>query len=346
MQTPNIPAPYECLPCIKAKGLQSPIVFLANCNYKPRADGNQLIVSWGKDTLGKVPEHISFYRSAKKTSGQGNYVDSNKETKQHENSNLLYVAMTRASQHLILSKRQGGAPEYKWWDEVQKHLFNVTDGEPASHRFGKEIEEADSSVPLQKTENLAGKEWPEEPKNPKKPKTTKIPPSSEQAIRGTQLHNLLALELQSSTDKNGILQLDLLKERLGPSDEKAWSLQRRLLGIGKILQKDLMEQVKIILTNKKENERYFGFLLAQNPSIECELPAVDNKGKSNRIDCLLTTNDNVIWILDFKTGDAEKSEHDEQLRGYYKIVEHNHRDVTIKMAIVDSDGKLREVKPE
>ena len=315
-----------------AKGLQSPVVFLANCNYQPGSEGNQLIVSWGKDEIGKEPEHISFYRSAASTETQDCFVELDKKIRKHENSNQMYVAMTRASHYLLLSKRSKKGT-YKWWNQVQESLFAGKEGELC---LGKEIEEADDSAVHRAEGDSKETEPPKLPKalTPAETKALKeklreekrmrkIPPSSEAAIRGTQLHNLLALELQ------------------GVKDE---SVQRRLLGIGRKQQEILSKDMENIIGNKQG----FGEIWDQRSEVECELPAVDSEGGQKRIDCLLTTKEGVVWILDFKTGEEKRKDHKhaKQLREYRAIVKENHpQNTEIKMAIIYRDGSRWEIQP-
>ncbi|MBF2755077.1 MAG: PD-(D/E)XK nuclease family protein [Gammaproteobacteria bacterium AqS3] len=332
-----------------AKGMEGRLVAIGNSNYPKRSKGPQMLLSWNVDALEEGPAHISFLRSKKEASQSQKLALRQLEAEAaQERCNLLYVAMTRAQEHLIFSvkpmKETANSPKVGWGNKVSDS--SLLQKGARVHRYGdhtaKRVAEEEEN-----DEQLVC--WGEKPGKPSID-TEKKDALSEESIRGTQLHNLLALELQSSTDENGVLQLDLLDKRLDPADEKTWSMQRRLLGIGKKLQEKLAGQIKTILTNEKENPNYFGFLIAQEPFIECELPAVDNDGESRRIDCLLTTKEGVIWILDFKTGNTEEHEedHNKQLRGYREIVKKNYPDKDdddIKIAIVDKEGALREVTP-
>ena len=311
-----------------AKGLESPVVAIANSNYSSPSIKAHLLVSWDLENSEHQPSHVSFYRSEKASvAKQLDALKILKEMKKQEKCNLLYVALTRAKEHLVVSMMPKKKDVKGWWNEIESKLLGLgaekADGGSLRHIAKVEIRADEESGPAKNEGNRV--DWPDlKELDTSTIKTKKKDPASEESIRGTQLHNLLALILQGVTNEG---------------------VQRRLLGIGKDKQKELMRTVNEILDSKTD----FGKLLANKKNIECELPAVDGDGKSKRIDCLLTAKDGTIWVLDFKTGDTEtpEKEHDKQMRGYCKIVKENYPNNTdIKMAIVDKEGKLREVKPE
>lgn len=322
-----------------AKGLESKVVIVVNSDYRTQNSGNNLLVTWD---LGKLrPSHLSFYRNKDSaTDSQKQAWEELKEARKQEQNNLLYVAMTRAQQHLFISKRpasnRGGGTPSKWWDRINDCL-----GKPDEKGLDslKPMEESSSAKETGKDQH---REWLE--KNPKSIRVGKQNEAdNESKIKGTQRHNLLALILQNEETHEKVMDDNQL-------------LHRRLLGIGKGRLKELHGEIKKILAPETE----FGKLLAQvdkkkNP-IECELSAIvdgehKDQVKIRRIDCLLTTKDDVVWIIDFKTGgsafeDEHKNEYDEQLRAYHSVVKGSHlKDKTIKMAIVDREGGMREVQP-
>ena len=322
-----------------AKGLESEVVIVVNSDYGLPSQWDKLLVTWN---LGSSrPSHLSFCRGGTyATEGQEQAWEEIKKDKAQERNNLLYVAMTRARQHLFFSKRPrnkgGGGAHSKWWDRINDCL-----GKP-------DEKELDKLQPAKKSSNADGSDgdkhrsWPTKPD--KDLKVGKQNESDNEAkIKGTQRHNLLALILQNNENHEKVMDDNQL-------------LHRRLLGIGKDRLEELHGEIKKILAPETE----FGVLLAQvdkkkNP-IECELSAIvdgeyKDQVKIRRIDCLLTTKDDVVWIIDFKTGgsafeDEHKNEYDEQLRAYHSVVKGSHlKDKTIKMAIVDREGGMREVEP-
>ena len=327
-----------------AKGLESKVVIVVNSDYGTGNQWDKLLVTWD---LGKLcPSHFSFCRNSDyATDCQKQAWEEIKKDKEQEKNNLLYVAMTRAKQHLFFSKRPIKAKKKpaaekkpkkaKLWDHVKKSSGNLDEKDLSKLPPAKEDSSAAKS-------EISRRDWPKV--NPKPIRVGKQKDADNEAkIKGTQRHNLLALILQNDETHEKVMDDNQL-------------LHRRLLGIGKDRLTELHGEIKKILAPETE----FGKLLAQvdkkkNP-IECELSAIvdgehKDQVKIRRIDCLLTTKDDVVWIIDFKTGgsafeDEHKNEYDEQLRAYHSVVKGSHlKDKTIKMAIVDREGGMREVQP-
>ena len=337
-----------------AKGLESKVVVVVNSNYDPNNPGARLLISWD---LAKelAPSHLSFCRGRNyAVPSQTSALDLEKKAREQEKNNLLYVAMTRAKQHLLFSIRPSNKKVAKkkeikksqkdcdiavpkWWNTVDEHLAKLKATETPSKATLPSTKEGTNEQ--QKTKL---RDWSKE-KRDKIKIGNRNDADNEAKIKGTQRHNLLALILQNEKTYEEVMKDNRL-------------LHRRLLGIGKDRLEDLYGEIKEILAPETE----FGKLLAQvdkkkNP-IECELSAIvdgehKDQVKIRRIDCLLTTKDDVVWIIDFKTGgsafeDEHKNEYDEQLRAYHSVVKGSHlKDKTIKMAIVDREGGMREVQP-
>lgn len=343
-----------------AKGLESKVVIVINSDYETKKQWDKLLLTWNLEEL--CPSHFSFCRNSDyPTDCQKRAWEEIKKDREQEKNNLLYVAMTRARQHLFFSKRpiktkekpeaekepkkankkkaakKGAKPKKaKLWDHVKKSSGNLDEKELV------ELQPADKDPDTDGSDSDKIRRWP-----PGRQDTIKVgkqkEADNESKIKGTQRHNLLALILQNEKTYEKVMKDDQL-------------LHRRLLGIGKERLAELHGEIKEILAPETE----FGKLLAQvdkkkNP-IECELSAIvagehKDQVKIRRIDCLLTTKDDVVWIIDFKTGgsafeDEHKNEYDEQLRAYHSVVKGSHlKDKTIKMAIVDREGGMREVQP-
>lgn len=99
-----------------AKGLESPIVILAGCDEKPAsADSYYALVDW--QPAAEKPRHFSLY-SKKEQRGESRaaYFVAEDDLREREHLNLLYVAMTRAKQVLIVSaatEKPGG-----WYEKI------------------------------------------------------------------------------------------------------------------------------------------------------------------------------------------------------------------------------------
>lgn len=90
----------------QAKGLEAPVVFFANCNGTTNSStAHQCIVDWPSDK-GR-PDLIALMRSKDKLDKTMQALAENQRLKeQQEAANLLYVAITRAKQMLVISGSQ------------------------------------------------------------------------------------------------------------------------------------------------------------------------------------------------------------------------------------------------
>lgn len=86
-----------------AKGLEAPIVWLPDAAASERNNhGYEVLLDWPADAA--RPAHFSVWaRKAEQTPAQRAIVEGEDEIAQRENLNLLYVAMTRARQALLVS---------------------------------------------------------------------------------------------------------------------------------------------------------------------------------------------------------------------------------------------------
>ena len=334
-----------------AKGLESKVVIVVNSDYRTGTKWDKLLVNW--DLTHLRPSHFSFCRGSKyATECQEQAWEKIKMDKEQEKNNLLYVAMTRARQHLFFSKRPekqkepkketegeseeaaGEQKKAKLWEHVKESSGNLDEKELDELRAVEESPATDGSDSDERRPWIEGKEKEKSVRTGRRNEA-----DNEFKIKGTQRHNLLALILQNENAYSKVMKDNQL-------------LHRRLLGIGKERLAELHEEIEKVLNPQTE----FGKLLAQvdkkkNP-IECELSAIGKDKKIRRIDCLLTSKDGVVWIIDFKTGgsafeDKYKDVYDEQLRGYHEVVSSSasYKDRNIKMAIVDKEGGMREVQP-
>ena len=107
-----------------AKGLEAPIVWLIDATNKPKSqDGYDVLVTW--PTGAQRPNHFSFV-TTKNERGmrRDEFVAEETSIGQQEDSNLLYVAMTRAKQYLIVSGNTvgSGAGAGAWYESLTKAI--------------------------------------------------------------------------------------------------------------------------------------------------------------------------------------------------------------------------------
>ena len=121
LAAPAEPDAVQLLTVHGAKGLEAKVVILMDAEAGPaRAESMALAISW--PVLEPVPRTVAFLVSeAKPPPSLQALLDDEKEQRQREELNALYVAMTRARHRLLLSrtpaKRQ--ASSGTWWTRVQ-----------------------------------------------------------------------------------------------------------------------------------------------------------------------------------------------------------------------------------
>ncbi|PWW49038.1 ATP-dependent helicase/nuclease subunit A [Melaminivora alkalimesophila] len=116
-----------------AKGLEADCVLLLDTDAPPkRAETMGILVDWPGESA--LPRHFVFLASeSRPPPGVRGLLDRERQARQHEEFNLLYVAMTRARECLALScvparTEQPGS----WWGRVSPHLQEILpEGAPA-----------------------------------------------------------------------------------------------------------------------------------------------------------------------------------------------------------------------
>jgi ATP-dependent helicase/nuclease subunit A len=104
-----------------AKGLEARVVFLMDCEAGPaRAESSSLAIAWPVQEA--VPVTVAFLASeSRPPPSLQALLDDEREQRQREELNALYVAMTRARSRLVISRTEGvrkpsGAT---WWSRLQ-----------------------------------------------------------------------------------------------------------------------------------------------------------------------------------------------------------------------------------
>ena len=121
LAAPAEPDAVQLLTVHGAKGLEAKVVILMDAEAGPaRSESMALAISW--PVLEAVPQTVAFLVSeAKPPPSLQALLDDEKDQRQREELNALYVAMTRARHRLLLSrtpaKRQSSSGT--WWSRVQ-----------------------------------------------------------------------------------------------------------------------------------------------------------------------------------------------------------------------------------
>ncbi len=104
----------------QAKGLEAPLVILADCGTARRnLDTHGVLVDWPQD--GSRPQHFLLVpRSADRDSFTQRCHTSLSVREKREDASLLYVAVTRARQYLLVSG-SGSGREKSWYELIETH---------------------------------------------------------------------------------------------------------------------------------------------------------------------------------------------------------------------------------
>ncbi|MEI7455608.1 MAG: UvrD-helicase domain-containing protein [Nitrosomonadales bacterium] len=297
----------------EAKGLEAPIVWLLDANARPPVDrGYDVLVDWPTDA--KAPVHFSVYGD-KASRGQvrERYFQQDAALAQREDLNLLYVAMTRACQALLVSG-SGAQLDGMWYQRIA----DATEGAAENP-----LAVAPALNPLSVILN---------------PQSSLLDSRLSQAFPvGTRK------AVMNDAQRQGVWLHGLLQHMAVPDavfrEDKAQQLQRKL-NIPSALMPELWQQAQAILSAPALS-RFFDaqyYLQAAN-----EAGYVNAAGQLRRIDRLVEF-DTEVWVLDYKTGlNSEMQSHTAQLEEYRIAMQAVYPDKTVRCAVIFGDGKLLEV---
>ncbi|MES2562151.1 MAG: 3'-5' exonuclease, partial [Pseudomonadota bacterium] len=321
-----------------AKGLEAPIVWLldAAAGQEP-AHAYDMVVDWPPEA--HQPSHFSVCTvKAEQSVCQQRLLDTEGELTRREALNLLYVAMTRAQQALIVSGCDGKGVTDSWYEKVRAAVRLAADPVIDADDASKSVVYGDE---LQSEAILSGARTAESHERVSAPA---VNPNMTRAMPTG------ARRVTSSTpgEQYGA-RFHRLMERIAGcvSDERAASraLVQRELGISN---RDfaLMWDSAQRLLNDPELVRFFDpaqFIRAAN-----ELAYVNAAGEVRRIDRLVEFVDEA-WVLDYKTGvpptDPElMAIYESQVQAYAVAVQAMAPDKKISGLLLFSGGAHRVVE--
>ena len=349
----------------ESKGLEAPIVWLLDANAdKKNRDGNDVLVDWpitvksievrsdsGGDrarvpapdadahrvslaTLSERPLHFSLYTDqASRGKKRAPLFEQDAAQQAREEMNLLYVAMTRAQQALIVSGNSKGEDKEEkkktlsWYDRIAA----VTSVIPAQAGI-QQIE-----TPAQRTNPLAGlatrgmidqlDSGLRRNDESAKIYLPSILPTGKRAARNT------------AQQQRGICLHALLQHLTEGVSDKA-DLQQRLAIPAEEIE-TLWHQAQQLLTSPPL-ARFFD--AQQYRSASNEMSYINANGELKRIDRLVEF-DHEVWILDYKLGDSEEAvRYRAQMQEYRAAMQTVYAGKALRCALVFADGVLREVK--
>jgi ATP-dependent helicase/nuclease subunit A len=294
----------------EAKGLEAPIVWLLDANAERRnREGSEVLLDW--PTHEQRPLHFSMYADlASRGTKRALLFEQEAAMEAREEMNLLYVAMTRAQQALIVSGNGTGkeSKSPSWYDRIAA----VTTERPN---------------PLQTALPQCGLQRQQD-----EPATAVVLPPivaagqraayiSKEQQRGLWLHALL----QHLAPPAEMHDLDQLQVRLAiPPDEidALWQQVQHLLAMKQLV--------------RFFDTRYYR-------SACNEMSYINDHGELKRIDRLVEFDDEV-WVLDYKMGDTESAaRYRTQMHEYRSAMQAVYPGKAVHCALLFADGTLNEV---
>jgi len=267
-----------------AKGLESPIVWLleAGANREP-SDAYEVMIDWPPQA--EMPVHFSVCtRKAEHGSKQRELAQSEDMLARREDLNLLYVAMTRAQQALIVSGCDGQGRDGSWYEKV-RHAVRIA--------AGAELTQDDLAVAVTYGADLAAQATPPGSAKAEGAAVSGVDPR----LRRRMPTGVRRAALTSRGQRYGT-HFHLLIDRLtgAPSSSRA-ALQKQS-GLSEREFGSMWESAQRLI---KEPWLARFFDAKQYVRAANEVAYVTAAGETRRIDRLVEFEDEV-WVLDYKTG--------------------------------------------
>jgi ATP-dependent helicase/nuclease subunit A len=293
----------------ESKGLEAPIIWLLDAHAEKNSrESSDVLLDWTPQA--ERPAHFSVYRDqASRGNKRAPLFEQEAAQQAREDMNLLYVAMTRAQQALIVSGSQSGKERrnQSWYERISAAVGEAQDNpllDVAASQCGEvvaAVRAPQSVLPLP----VPVGEWRVR--------------STVQQQRGIWLHALLE-HLSAGEAEQAALQQRLA---IPPAEMAAlWPVAQQLLGAPQLA-------------------RFFD---AHRYRAACnELPYVNAQGELKRIDRLVEFDDEV-WVLDYKLGDAEGvARYRAQMEEYRAAIQSVYPGRAVRCALVFAGAMLSEV---
>ncbi|MBI5918159.1 MAG: UvrD-helicase domain-containing protein [Nitrosomonadales bacterium] len=330
----------------ESKGLEAPIVWLIDANdTREKSDSYGVLLNWSPSD--KQPGHFSLYttqksRGIKRTA----YFEAEEKVAEREAMNLLYVAMTRAKQALLVSGSDK-LNEHSWYGRIDAAVGDASTAPAEDAPSRRDDPSADSArtatdnpllcEALSAPETIAVRVPEVDPALTRPiPTGQRRASMSEAQRRGVKLHALLQ-HLAADTPLPPGEGLGVRASALSTADT---ALLRSRCNLSASELEILLPQAQILL-DQPQLRRFFDPVLYR--SANNELPYVSADGELSRIDRLVEFDDEV-WVLDYKMGgSANPAAHREQMAQYYLAMSAVYPQKPVRCALVFADGVLHEL---
>lgn len=296
-----------------AKGLESPIVWMIDATFTPKSrDAYDVLVTW--PTGAERPDHFSFL-STKNERGvaRESYLAEETAIAKQEEANLLYVAMTRAKQYLIVSGNRVGNGAGSWYEALASVL--PPSELPAMAPANIAVAAVADSAP-----KIDLPDWYAQSAAYGERKLSAADPNRDYGI---QLHALLEAAHDGAVPRMVATQV--------------------LKNADAAMRDALLKQANAILS-APHLRRFFDarhFRVARN-----EVGMLDREGNLLRIDRIVEFDDSV-WVLDYKSAAAEgvrasalMADYRAQMLRYRRALEGIYSDKKLHCGVIFGDAVL------
>ncbi|MGD8476140.1 MAG: UvrD-helicase domain-containing protein [Burkholderiales bacterium] len=312
-----------------AKGLEAPVVWLVDTNSGAgRTDSYDVLVDWPPEV--DAPTHFSlFSRKDERGESRARLFEQDAALAAREDLNLLYVAMTRAQQALIVSTGEAVDRDESWYARIARAVdASATHADFPLLDDGDIIEVASAHAsPMAASEALSDDDGLDALRKPLNVGRRSDNVPDQRRRQGTLVHALL----EHCVPPDKIMDRSFLRQTLGVSEAEF----------------DILWKTAHSIIDEPALARFFDpqhYRRAFN-----ELSYVSADGELRRIDRVVEFDDE-IWILDYKTGDAVLSgdlagaarPYLQQLEGYRVALAQLLPGKRVRTALVFSGGLLHE----
>ncbi len=305
-----------------AKGLEAPLVVLPDTNSFNNERGNVLLFDWPTDQ--RAPRQISFVGSASKLGPTRQAVwEQERQLAEREEQNLLYVALTRAQQLLLVTGTHNGKKSSRptWYDQISAHARS-TDELPAVAHTNPAVPTA-ATTALREYDDLA---LPT-------PHNTDL---ENQDLVRARMSNTASVSQQLGTAWHGVLQ------RVRYADQAAQVLPAVLPRFH--LPPSLQTQVQNAVERVLAAPALAAFFRRQALRLETELDIINADGTLKRLDRLVELPD-AYWLLDYKwqVTPEQRDAYAEQVRDYVKTLRPLLAAKPWRLGLITAQGELIEI---
>jgi ATP-dependent helicase/nuclease subunit A len=304
-----------------AKGLEAPLIALPDSDSTPNERGHTLLFDW--PTGERAPRQVSFVgRVAELGPTRQGLWQQERQLVEREEQNLLYVALTRAQQVLLVTgvrnNRKSGRAS--WYDQISQQARS-TDELPGSEAIT--IMSADNSAAPRYYDELHLPELAQPEPQPLQQQTSSANIISQQL--GTAWHGVLQ-HVRHAEQAARVLSAVLPRYHLPPA---------------------MRTQVQDAVQRVLQAPALAAFFSPQALRIETELDIMSADGSLQRIDRLVEWPD-CYWLLDYKwqVSAEQLEDYSAQVRAYVKTLRPLLPAKPWRLGLVTAQGQLVEVTHE